>query len=113
VCSVIFEKAHSCYFYGLNRAVAVLCRAILETALKEKLGADNLWNELIEIAGQAAEGGTPLLDHERIEAAKKVYRAGNLAVHDEEQFDVRYRDVAVEALLLDMRKILEDLYSVP
>ena len=91
----------------------MLCRAILEAALKEKLGTNNLWQELIDKAGQPRDDGTPLLDGERIEAAKKVYRAGNLAVHDEARFEIRYQDAAVEALLLDMRKILEDLYSTP
>lgn len=106
-----FQEAHYCYLFGLNRACAVMCRAILESSLKEVLGAQNNWHELIDLAEQPRHDGRPLLDGERIEAAKKVYRAGNLAVHDEEQFDVRYPDIAVENLLLAMRKILEDVYS--
>jgi hypothetical protein len=46
-----YREAHSCYFYGLNRACAVLCRAILEAALKEILGPSHRTHELIELAG--------------------------------------------------------------
>jgi hypothetical protein len=106
-----FREAHSCYFFGLNRACAVMCRAILESSLKGVLGAQNSWHDLIELTERPRQNGRPLLDAERIEAAEKVYRAGNLAVHDEERFEARYPDVAVEALLIDMRKILEDIYS--
>jgi hypothetical protein len=31
-----FEEAHACYLYGFNAACAVLCRTILETALKAR-----------------------------------------------------------------------------
>jgi hypothetical protein len=106
-----FREAHYCYFYGLNRACAVLCRAILETSLKEILGPRNTWSELIELAATQQSDGAPLLDRERIEAAERIYRAGNSAVHQEHIFDQSYRDDAVEELLLDMRKVLEDLYT--
>jgi hypothetical protein len=36
-----FEEAHSCFLYGFRVAGAVLCRAMLETALKELFDPDS------------------------------------------------------------------------
>jgi hypothetical protein len=106
-----YREAHSCYFYGLNRACAVLCRAILEAALKEILGPSHRTHELIELAGMPRPNGKPLLDEERLEATERICNAGDSAVHHEHIFDKNYPDSAVEQLLLDMRKILEDVYA--
>lgn len=38
---VCFEEVHRCYLYGFNRACAVMCRALLESALKEKYDPDH------------------------------------------------------------------------
>ena len=35
-----FEEAHRCYLYGFNAACAVMCRAILESALKARIDPD-------------------------------------------------------------------------
>jgi len=101
-----FDEAHRAYFFGLNKACVTLCRAILEAALKEVLGANNRPYELLNLA---EERGT--LDDERLNAAQRVFSAGNSAVHHEHIFDRSYSDADVEAMLLDTRKILEDLYS--
>ncbi len=101
-----FDEAHKCYFFGLNRACVTLCRAMLEAALKELLGSNNLPNELLDLARERA-----ILDGERVNAAQRVFSAGNSAVHREDFFNQRYSDSDVEDILLHTRKILEDLYS--
>jgi Domain of unknown function (DUF4145) len=101
-----FDEAHQCYFFGLNTACAVLCRAIIEAALKDVVGANNTFHELLELARSK-------LDPERINAAHTVHSAGNLAVHAQERFNKKYSDAAVERLITDTRKVLEDLYAAP
>src|SRR5208283_5379472 len=67
-----FGEAHSCFLYGLNVACAVLCRAILESALestcdptqilKRKVPSNEYFETLVD---EAARGGLldPADDH--------------------------------------------------
>lgn len=98
-----FAEAHRCYLYGFPVACVVLCRAILESALKERFGTNNSTNELVDCASDA-------LDDERIRSLRAVLRAGNFSIHNHEEFSTRYPNERVSELLLDTRKILEDLY---
>lgn len=101
-----FHEAHRCYFFGLNRACATLCRAILECAFKEVLGSNNRPTELLDLARERS-----FLDQERLDAADRIFNAGDSAVHHEHIFERNYSDADVEMILLNTRKILEDLYS--
>ena len=107
-----FDEAHRCYLFRLNRACVALCRAILEAALKEIFGPNHRTNELLDLAGEPRQDGRPLLDAERLIAMEAIFSAGDSAVHHEHIFDKRYSDSHIEQFLLDMRKILEDLYSL-
>jgi len=73
-----FDEAHRCYFFGLNRACITLCRAILEAALKELLGPNHRPHELLDLAGEPYLNGEPLLDEERHQAARRIFRISAL-----------------------------------
>jgi hypothetical protein len=99
-----FTEAHRCYLLGLNTACVAVCRAILEAALKDKLGPQNSFDDLLD----ESEG---ILDAERLLWANRVRSAGNLALHNQDKFQGKYSDTGVEEILLNTRKIIEDLYS--
>jgi hypothetical protein len=112
-----FEEAHRCYLYGFHVACAVLCRAILASALESlcdqagKIQAqtprgDSYFKRLVEKAST-----TGLLMDDRPEWAIKIRDAGNDAIHNLPQFKERWRD-KLDDILLNTRKVLLDLYTV-
>lgn len=110
----MFSEAHFNYLLGNRTAVSIMCRALLEEALKDKVpgnvtidGDKKTLDDRLEEA--KAKGW---LDDERIACAREVVRAGNLAVHDSSKLS-RYSDLKIEEILINTRKILTDLYSRP
>jgi hypothetical protein len=107
----IFSEAHFNYLLGNRTAVTIMCRALLEEALKDKapgnVTVDGYTKTLDDRLEEAKLGG--LLDDERIECARDVIRMGNLAVHDSSKF-LRCPDSRIEEVLINTRKILADLY---
>lgn len=110
-----FDQAHRCHLYGLDIACAVLCRAILESALVDKMDpqgkvkaatsdSDSYVSKLI----QKAEG--QFLDKERAKCAEEVKLAGNKAIHDLPAFRAKYLK-RMGAIVDNTRKIVIDLYT--
>jgi hypothetical protein len=112
-----WEEAHRCYLYGFPVACAVLCRAILESALVQQIDPssaikqqtsreESYFGRLIE----EAEKRNVLTD-DRPRCAFEVRDAGNEAIHNYEEFKRRLLDPRAVANILDStRKILIDLY---
>ena len=105
----LFEEAHRCYLYGFHLACAVFCRAILEGALKEVADPHSETNQSIhEMIAMAVEKG--VLTDDRPRCAREVAKAGNRAIHDPEMFDRDYSAEKVQEVLINTRKVLEELY---
>lgn len=110
-----FDQAHRCYFYGLGPACAVLCRAILESALKERVdphcrlrpsggSSESHISKMIERATGK------FLDQERAKCAEEVRDAGNKAIHDLPAFRSKYEQ-RMGQIVDNTRKIVIDLYT--
>ncbi len=107
----LFEEAHRCYLYGFYLACAVFCRAILEGALKEVADPQAQTNQSIhDMIGVAVE--KHLLTEDRPRCAREVAKAGNRAIHDPGMFDRDYSAEKVEEILINTRKVLEELYRL-
>lgn len=113
-----FEEAHRCYLFGFNIACAVLCRAIVDTALQNvvdpqkliKLRLKSLKSQdsyIAEMAIEAARGG--ILADDRPECVIAVRDAGNAAIHDYPEFERKWLPRLGE-IVDQTRKILLDLY---
>ena len=127
-----FEEAHRCHLYGFNAACAVMCRAILESALKAKFDPDgrvewelykakvdphrsfdphtpkedkSLFHVLIQKSG--------LIEELKI-AAVQAKKCGDFAIHDYERFQREYqsRGLVGESLAVT-RDVLANLYPQP
>jgi len=108
----LFEEAHRCYLYGFHLACAVFCRAILEAALKEVADPQSETNQSIhDMVAMAVE--KRLLVDDRPRCAREVAKAGNRAIHDPEMFDRDYSAEKVQEVLINTRKVLEELYRLP
>ncbi len=108
----LFDEAHRCYLYGFHLACAVFCRAILEGALKEIADPQAQTNQSIhDMIGVAVE--KHLLTGDRPRCAREVAKAGNRAIHDPGMFDRDYSAGSVEEILVNTRKVLEELYRLP
>jgi len=114
-----FDEAHRCYLYGFHVACAVLCRAILESALKASVDPKGLiksslpkgrsyFNELVEQA-MSLQGGLDGSDNRP--CAFDVKNAGNWAIHDINRFNQTYGGERLYEVLANTRKVLLDLYS--
>jgi hypothetical protein len=108
---VMFSEAHFNYLLGNRTAVMIMCRALLEEALKDKVpgnvtidGDKKTLNDRLEEAKLRG-----LLDDERIECARDIVKMGNLAAHDSTKL-LKYPDSRIEEVLINTRKILADLY---
>ena len=110
-----FYEALRCYVYGFRIACAVLCRAILASALenvcdprgivrKSVAPGDSYFAALVERAKQ-----DKLLTDDRPVCAIKVRDAGNDAIHDFQKFEDRWRN-KLDEIVIDTRKVLLDLY---
>ena len=107
----LFEEAHRCYLYGFHLACAVFCRAIVEGALKEVADPHSDTSQSIhEMIAMAVEKG--ILTDDRPRCAREVAKAGNRAIHDPEMFDRDYSAEKVQEVLINTRKVLEELYRL-
>ena len=109
-----FQEAHRCYLYGFNAACAILCRAILESALKAKVDPDHkieysllrgqsYFKKLIELSRLV----DPLPSH-----AEEVKRSGDNAVHDYQKFQKECESQGkMEDILGWTRAVLAALYE--
>ena len=108
----LFEEAHRCYLYGFHLACAVFCRAILEGALKEVADPQSETSQSIhDMIALAVDKG--LLTEDGPHSAREVAKAGNRAIHDPEMFDRDYSPAKVEEILVNTRRVLEELYRLP
>ncbi|MGD1155769.1 MAG: DUF4145 domain-containing protein [Terriglobia bacterium] len=120
-----FKEVHGCFLYGFPVACAVLCRAILEAALRaryEPQKQGTTWrpskdlppeerrkSKILTLLDRALQEG--ILDGSRVEAGGNVKDAGDEAIHRLEDFRKCWgRDDQLRRLVEDTRKVLEDLY---
>jgi hypothetical protein len=110
-----FDQAHRCYLYGLASASAVLCRAILESALIDKIDPQyhlrhkNSSSES-HISRMIEKATGKFLDQERAKCAEEVREAGNKAIHNLPAFRAKYEKRMGE-IVDNTRKIIVDLYG--
>jgi hypothetical protein len=111
-----FEEAHRCYLYGFRTACAVLCRATVDSSLREALaaagfkgalGEEKTFHDVLQLSEAKA------LLRELHGSADWVRRAGNDAVHDVSKFETEYPSDSVQELLFATREIVEYLYALP
>lgn len=110
-----FEEAHRCYLFGFNIACAVLCRAIVDTALQNVVDPQKLIKSRLkpqdsyieEMAIEAGRGG--ILTDDRPECVIAVRDAGNTAIHGYPEFERTWLPRLGE-IVDHTRKILLDLY---
>ena len=109
-----FEEAHRCYLYGFNVACAVMCRAILESALKETIDPNEELrpkergeSHMVNMINKAKLSG-PLR-----EWAIEVKKAGDWAIHNLDAFERNYPPEQLESILCKARKVVESLYEAP
>ena len=112
-------EAHRCYLYGFRVACAVLCRAILESALKANVDPKGLieqrlpkgrsyFKALVENAKQLQDSHDGRDDRP---CAFDVKDAGDLAIHDINRFNQTYGGERLHEVLANTRKVLLDLYA--
>jgi hypothetical protein len=113
-----FEEAHRCYLYGFNVACAVMCRAILESALKETIDPqgdlrpkERGESHILKMINKAKIYGR--LSDPLPEWAAEVKDAGDSAVHGVEAFERDYPAGRLEDILCKARKVVESLYGPP
>ena len=98
-----------CYLYGFNVACAVLCRAILESALQDVLSGEDRRKTVVGMANAANNRG--LLTEERATWAREVDTDGNSAIHNAAKFERHYEPKRIEEILLKARAVVEELFS--
>jgi hypothetical protein len=112
-----FEEANRCYLYGFKIACAVLCRAILEEALKNVCDPDgkietakrlrqdkrSYFDTLVRFATEKGKLGDEA-------CALNVKEAGNWAIHNFPKFKKRWES-KIDEILVNTRKVLLDLYA--
>jgi hypothetical protein len=115
---IYFEEAHRCYLYGFKVASAVMCRAILESALKETIDPKGELrpknrgeSHILKMINKAKIYGR--LSDPLSEWAAEVKDAGDSAVHDVEAFERDYPAGRLEDILCKARKVVESLYGPP
>lgn len=102
-----FSEAHQCYLYGFPVACTVLCRAIVESALKSTVPGK--FEDLGERIEAAHERG--LLSQPSRIWAYQIKDFGNNAIHQYERFARGDLAATVEECLLKTREIVEELFS--
>jgi hypothetical protein len=120
-----FREVHSCFLYGFPVACAVLCRALLEDALKaryEQQKQGTLWTRSKDLPLKERKRSRILnwldralrekiLDGSRVEAGENVKDGGDAAIHRLDDFKTQWaRDEQLRLLIDDTRKVLEDLH---
>jgi hypothetical protein len=113
-----FEEANRCYLYGFNVACAVLCRAILESALKtvcdpkgsiKRLTSNSDKGYFKELVESAKDRG--FLTEYGPSWALNVRDAGNDAIHGYAEFE-RCWGNKIEKVLDQTRRVLIDLFRI-
>jgi hypothetical protein len=110
-----FDEAHRCYLYGFSVACAVLCRAILECALKSVCdpkcvierqlpSGESYFKALVEKARK-----DHLLEDDRPKCAINAREAGRFAIHNFPKFQQNWESKLGE-VLDGTRKVLLDLF---
>lgn len=108
-----FKEAHRCFLYDFRIACAVLCRAVVESALKEVVDprgeinrelakGDSYFDELVKAAKTLGDDRP---------CATDVKKAGNYAIHDVKRFENEYGGERLDEVLHNTRKVLVDLYG--
>jgi hypothetical protein len=110
-----FEEAHGCDFAGHRIATAVLCRAMLEAALIERIDPkgkfkQNLKSGESHIGRMIDEAAKLHIDDERKKAAIEIRDAGNDAIHNLCEFKKKYAP-RMRCIVDNLRKVLIDLYE--
>lgn len=110
-----FDEAHRCYLYGFNVACAVMCRAILESALKEIVDPNE---ELRPNKGEKGSHMENMINKSGLpdplpEWAIEIRDAGNWAIHNLEAFENNCPPQKLESILCEARKVVESLYEAP
>jgi hypothetical protein len=115
---IYFEEAHRCYLYDFKVASAVMCRAILESALKETIDPkgelrpkERGESHILKMINKAKIYGR--LSDPLPQWAAEVKDAGDSAVHDVEAFETDYPSGRLEDILCKARKVVESLYGPP
>lgn len=120
-----FTEVHNCFLYDFRVACAVLCRALLETALQERLypkkqskpknrskdltPKERKKSTILKLLDLAKELG--ILDGSRVEAGENTKDAGDAAIHRLDDFKgLCDSDDKLFGILDGTRKVLEDLY---
>jgi hypothetical protein len=114
-----FNEAHRCFLYGFRIAAAVLCRSILETALKDLIDPDGKIEQEMRRHGSRSDSyfkkllnaARSRLRDDRPDCAIRVNDAGRYAVHDLSEFNKMYPAEKASQILDDTRKVLLDLYG--
>lgn len=105
--SAYFKEAVGCYIHGFPVAATVLCRAVLEFALAERIGS---------LGGSNVRGGDPItvakqegfLSQELADRATGVRARGNAAVHQ-----AKGDDLQALTQLRVTNEVLRALYRQP
>jgi hypothetical protein len=100
-------EAYRCYLLGLDAACAALCGAILQEALRLKLGVDRFGG-----LGKAIEAATRdgLLTHSASKAADEVRKIRNDAAHGNHKYAIR-REHERKYVLSVTREVLDTIFA--
>ena len=99
----VFKELHINFALGHKSTTCILCGAILEQSLKERLKLEGDFGEILESAKE-------LLDQKELTLAKQIYRTRNGAIHG----NVDFRSVKFERVIFyvqETRKIVAKLYK--
>jgi len=121
-----FGEAHRCWLYGFNVASAVLCRAIIESALEELIKL----HEQTPSVPRPIPGGAPrdsklkalierakekrILTEDGAACAESVKKAGNAAAHPDYNpplFKALSQGDRLAEVLANTRQVLRELYG--
>ncbi len=116
-----FEEAHQLYLYGFRIATAVLCRAILDSALEDLVGAQatmgptknkpGVSSLLLKGAEKGLFGNDERDKADGVEAAAWVREAGNCAIHEMPKFDSEYAGHKIAEVISVTRGLLNKMYE--
>jgi hypothetical protein len=102
----LFRELHINFALGHKATTCILCGAILERSLKDRVGSGDNFGQLLE---KAEEQGL-LADKQYIAAAKQIYRSRNGAMHGDPSFiSVKFEDVI--SFIRKTRQIVAKLYN--
>lgn len=118
-----FSEVHRCFLYGFRIACAVLCRALLESALGETLDPTGEINRMRKQNGPQGRDRSyvlhlldkakarTILDDSQVRKGEQIKEAGDAAIHRLKDFEKYDNDTKLWEIVGDTRTILEDLYK--